>query len=172
MTQLLDKKQIDEAISRIADMIIAGSGDEIVILGIRDRGEVLSERLAKLITSRSGKTAFSGALDITLYRDDITEPSGAMRAVQPSHIPCPLNGKEIILADDVLHTGRSCRAALDAIVTYGRPRLIKLAVLIDRGGREYPIQADYTGVKLQVRDDQKVRVTFEEYSDSDQAVLE
>lgn len=173
MTEILGKKQIAECIDRIADMIIEDAGQDCVILGIRSRGEEFGRRIANAISAKTGSEVASGTLDITLYRDDIVEPGvGSMRPVKPSVIPCPLTDRSIVLADDVLHTGRSCRAALDAIVAYGRPKMIKLAVLVDRDGREYPIQADYSGVSVDITDDETVKVRFEESDGVENVIIE
>ena len=173
MKLLLDSSQVSQAIEKMASQIInslAGQND-FVVLGIRCRGEILGKRLAKSLSEKLGKEVLSGTLDITLYRDDFNDPQSEVpRAVGITEIPCDIDGKIIILADDVLHTGRSCRAALDAIVAYGRPAVIRLGVLIDRGQREYPIQADYVGYSADVRPEEKVRVKFVESDGKDEVL--
>ena len=121
--------------------------DPLNIVGIRTRGEVLAERLAKTLAAKGFNRIGRGVLDITLYRDDLSEV-GPRPLVRPTRIDIDIDGKPLLLVDDVLFTGRSIRAALDALSDFGRPGAIRLAVLVDRGGRELPIQPDYVGLKL------------------------
>ncbi len=144
--QFLDESALNAAINQIADGIISKHGDagSIALIGIPSRGVELASRLAKAISARAGKTPFSGAIDISMHRDDM-DSRRVVHAVQPTSLPASLEHTTVILVDDVLHSGRTCRAAMDALSSFGRPRRIEYAVLIDRGLRELPIAADYTG---------------------------
>jgi pyrimidine operon attenuation protein/uracil phosphoribosyltransferase len=175
MKTILNAKQINETITalvrRIADE--DRSDAELAIVGIRSRGEVLAQRLAAELSRACGRTILCGALDITLYRDDINDPQGSGQpVVRTTEIPFDLEAKTVVLVDDVLFTGRSTRAALDALIALGRPRAIRLAVLIDRGGREYPIQADYTGHRTDVEPEQHIHVRLVESDGKDEVVVE
>ena len=142
----------------------------LAIIGIRTRGEILAERLAEHL-GRDGERGGSlerGVLDITFYRDDLSRRKGAP-LVRATEIDFDLDDLTVLLVDDVLHTGRSIRAALDAIMDFGRPRAIRLAVLIDRGGRELPISADFVGRHLEVGDDLRVQVHLTEHDGEDGA---
>lgn len=142
------------------------------IVGIRTRGEVLAQRLTESLGKRGYAHVGRGVLDITLYRDDLSEV-GPKPMVRPTHIDIDINGTPLVLVDDVLFTGRSIRAALDALSDFGRPSAIRLAVLIDRGGRELPIQADYVGLALaDVPQDHRVNVRFQETDGRDEIVVE
>lgn len=143
----------------------------ISLVGIRTRGEVLAQRLHAKLTSRGLTHIERGVLDITLYRDDLSEV-GPRPLVRPTRIEAAIDGKPLVLVDDVLFTGRSVRAALDALADYGRPSAIRLAVLVDRGGRELPIQADFVGLRLdQVRADERVYVKLTETDATDEIVV-
>lgn len=126
-------------------------GVPLAVVGIRSRGEVLAQRLVDRLHRLGAERIDVGTLDITLYRDDLAE-RGPQAVLRKTDIPFDIDGRFIILMDDVLHTGRSVRAALDALVDLGRPRAIRLAVLVDRPGRELPIQADYVGVRVSQED--------------------
>ena len=169
----LDAAQMAEAIKRLAlDILRALRPDEaFVLVGIRSRGLPLAERLALELREASGRPAPVGALDITLYRDDLTEKAGTP-IVRPTEIPFTLKDRTVILVDDVLFTGRTIRAALDALLDHGRPNRVVLAVLIDRGGRELPIQADFTGRLLEVGHDQRVSVRIQEVDGEDGVFIE
>ena len=146
---VLDAEGIQRAIIRIAHEILEfhhGTHD-LVLVGVRTRGVHLAERLQKQIHSIEGVTLPLGLLDITLYRDDLRE-IGPRPEVRQTEIPFNITGQKVVLIDDVLYTGRTVRAALDALTDYGRPLLIQLAVLIDRGHRELPIKADYVGKNI------------------------
>ena len=145
-TVLMDSQAIKRALIRIAHEIVEKNKgvSDIVLVGIRTRGVPLAERLAAEIQSIEGIALPVGILDITLYRDDLSSMNH-QPVVHQTQIPADINGKTIILVDDVLFTGRTIRAALDAIIDLGRPRSIQLAVLVDRGHRELPIRADYVG---------------------------
>jgi pyrimidine operon attenuation protein/uracil phosphoribosyltransferase len=142
------------------------------VIGIRTRGETLARRLAAGLKERGFSRIGRGVLDITLYRDDLSE-IGPKPMVRPTHIDIDLNAKPLLLVDDVLFTGRSIRAALDAISDFGRPSVIRLSVLVDRGGRELPIQADFIGLKQSdVPPDHRVNVRLSEVDGKDEIVVE
>jgi len=133
--------------------------EDIALIGIQHKGFYLAEKIAELIKSKTKISVPTGSIDISMYRDDI----GTRRSISKiyeTNIPFDVEGKAIILVDDVLHTGRTIRAALDAITDYGRPALIRLAILIDRGGREFPIAADYVGKIKKISKNMKVTVNF------------
>jgi pyrimidine operon attenuation protein/uracil phosphoribosyltransferase len=135
-----------EQLARDVTTAYPPSRGPIVVVGIRTRGEVLAERLAQLLHTAGHTQIGRGVLDITLYRDDLSE-IGPRPTVRPTRLNADINGKPLILVDDVLFTGRTVRAALDALADFGRPSAIRLAVLVDRGGRELPIQPDYVGLR-------------------------
>jgi pyrimidine operon attenuation protein / uracil phosphoribosyltransferase len=143
----------EEDVGKFIDHLVAGissdfqSGAPLNVVGIRTRGETLAGRIASLLEKRHSGSLGRGVLDITLYRDDLSE-IGPRPMVRPTRIDIDLDGRPLLLVDDVLFTGRSVRAALDALSDFGRPSVIRLAVLVDRGGRELPIQPDYVGLKL------------------------
>ena len=171
MRQVLDSSDIDRALTRIAHEIVEGNrgAQDLVILGIPTRGAVLAERIASRISQFEGIPVPSGALDVTLYRDDLQmQPT---RALLPTDIPTGgIDDKAVVLVDDVLYSGRTVRAALDALTDIGRPRVVRLAVLIDRGHRQLPIRPDHVGKNLPTSLVQKVRVRLAE-SDGLDAVL-
>ncbi len=168
---LMDKSALDEAIDKMAREVIALQPDasRLVLVGIRTRGIHLAERLKAHLEKLCRCSVPIGVLDITLYRDDLST-LGQQPLVGPTQLPFDVEGREIVLVDDVLYTGRTIRAALDAIVDYGRPRRIILAVLVDRGCREYPIQADVAAMKIETNYHQNVKVRFNEI-DGDENVL-
>ncbi|MGH9361224.1 MAG: bifunctional pyr operon transcriptional regulator/uracil phosphoribosyltransferase PyrR [Thermoanaerobaculia bacterium] len=160
-TTLLDAEQMARAIRRMAGEIVErnrGVGD-LVLVGIRTRGVPLAEALAAEIQRMEGTEVPLGALDITLYRDDLSLVA-AQPIVRESRLPVPIDDRVIVLCDDVLYTGRTVRAALDQLVDYGRPRQVQLAVLVDRGHRELPIQADFVGKRVPTARDEVVEVSF------------
>jgi len=170
--QIMDAAGISRAITRIAHEIAErnkGVGD-IVLVGLRSRGVDLARRLALKLEEIEGVKVSVGALDITLYRDDlgraVTQP-----VVRRTEIPFPVNDKKVVLVDDVLYTGRSCRAAMDALMDLGRPRLIQLAVLVDRGHRELPIRADYVGKNVPTSHQEQVQVLLAEEDGVDRVVI-
>lgn len=169
----LDATQMDEALRRVAREIAdrIPAEEAFVLLGIRTRGLPLAERLGLALMDTLGRVAPVGALDITLYRDDLTEKAGAP-IVRPTEIPFSLKEKTVVLVDDVLYTGRTIRSALDALLDHGRPRKVLLAVLVDRGGRELPIQADFAGATLAVPDGQRISVRLREIDGEDGVYLE
>jgi pyrimidine operon attenuation protein / uracil phosphoribosyltransferase len=159
---VLDADQIARACARMAHQILeANQGAKgLVLLGIPTRGVVLAERLAKAMADVEGVSIPTGALDVTMYRDDLRrQPT---RAVGHTHLPIEVDDAVVVLVDDVLFSGRTVRAALDALGDLGRPRAVRLAVLIDRGHRELPIRADHVGKNLPTAADERVSVRLEE----------
>ncbi len=160
--KIMDKDAIEKALIRISHEILERNKDagDLAIVGIRKRGEYLARRIADHVKKISGGKIPIGALDITLYRDDLTQVS-EQPLVHATEIDFNIDGKQIILVDDVLYTGRTIRCALDALIDFGRPAEIQLAVLIDRGHRELPIRADYVGknVPTSLNEDIEVRLT-------------
>ena len=156
--QVLDDRAIDRALVRMAAEIVerAQGAADLVLVGIRTRGVPLAARLCAKIEHIEGHAPLSGALDITLYRDDVAESPRAL--VRSTDLPFDVTGRTIVLVDDVLYTGRTVRAALDALMDHGRPKAVRLAVLCDRGGRELPIRADYAGVVVDAAPSEKVIV--------------
>lgn len=171
-TQVLDPEAIRRAITRIAHEIIEQheGTQNLAIVGIRTRGAVLAERLGKAISEIDGVEIPVGALDITLYRDDLTT-IGPNPVVHQTEIPFEPADQKIVLVDDVLFTGRTVRAALDALVDYGRPAKIELAVLVDRGHRELPIRPDFVGKNLPTSAEEVVIVRLMETDGADEVVI-
>ena len=175
MKVILNSEQIERILDEQARSIISETPPkvEIAVIGIRSRGEILAQRLAGKLSKKLKKETPCGALDITLYRDDLNSPrSGSGPQVRTTEIGFDINDKLIILYDDVLYTGRSTRAALDALIDLGRPKAIKLAVLVERAGREFPIQADYVGHKADVKPGKQVQVNLVESDEIDQVIIE
>ncbi len=175
MKVLLNAKQIEQILKKLATRIVADTPDniEIAVIGIRSRGEIIAQRLAGILSEKIGGDVPCGTLDITLYRDDLNSPKGnSQPKVRTTEIGFDIDGKIIILVDDVLHTGRSTRAAMDALIDLGRPKAIRLAVLVDRTGREYPIQADYAGYTTNAKPGKLVHVLLKESDDKEQVVVE
>ncbi|MGA3083530.1 MAG: bifunctional pyr operon transcriptional regulator/uracil phosphoribosyltransferase PyrR [Thermodesulfobacteriota bacterium] len=169
----LNAKGIQEALNRMAAQMVIDSPEteRLVLIGIRTGGAFLADRIQKLIQAQKGTAVSTGALDITLYRDDWTRINHKP-IVGKTEVPVCLDDKTIILVDDVLYTGRTVRAALDALIDFGRPRRISLAVLVDRGGRELPISADYFGLRLDAKPGERVNVYLTEMGKKDQVVVE
>jgi pyrimidine operon attenuation protein/uracil phosphoribosyltransferase len=164
------KRSIDALVDRIAKSF--SSQTLLNIVGIRTRGEVLAERLAQALRSRGFSQIGRGVLDITLYRDDLSE-IGPKPIVRPTEINVGIDNTPLLLVDDVLFTGRSIRAALNALSDFGRPSAIRLAVLVDRGGRELPIHADFVGLTRQdVPRDHRVNVRLAEIDGRDEILVE
>ena len=160
MSRILGKNEMDAGIAKLAEQIREGAGDgRIALIGIRSRGDEVAERVKKLLED-GGRELDYGVLDISLYRDDF-EHLHENPKLQGSEIEFPLEGAHLILVDDVLFTGRTIRAALDALSDYGRPAKVELAVLIDRGHRELPIQPDYVGIALDTARHDHVYVSLE-----------
>ena len=171
---IMDSETITRALSRIAHEILERNkgAKELRIIGIRRRGIHLARRLADKIQELEGIRPPLGTLDITLYRDDFRRRSD-WPSVKKTEIPFPVEDKNVILVDDVLYTGRTTRAAIEAIMDYGRPASIQLAVLVDRGGhRELPIQADYVGIKVTTMRTQKVDVLLRELDERDEVIVD
>lgn len=160
---ILDEHAVDRTLRRMADEIIESNGgtDNLVVVGIRRRGVQLAERIVKMIQASDGGTVPLGALDITLYRDDL-QTIGPRPVVGATSLPGSIERANVVIVDDVLYTGRTIRAALDELADFGRPSRIRLAVLIDRGGRELPIQPDVVGKTVEVRGADRVDVLVEE----------
>ena len=169
---VMDAEKIDRALTRIAHEILERHRDveDLVLVGIRTRGVPLAGRLEGKIATIEGKVIPVGILDITLYRDDLTTV-GPHAVLKETKIHFPIDGKKIILVDDVLFTGRTIRAALDGLMDFGRPRLIQLAVLVDRGHRELPIRADYVGKNVPTSLEEMVQVRLQEEDDKDEVLI-
>ncbi len=171
---VLDEQSIGRALTRIAHQIIEKNKgiDESILVGIRTRGIYLAERLAAKIEEIEGKSIPVGEIDITLYRDDLSKKTDNQEPlVKGSDIPVEISDKIVILVDDVLYTGRTVRAGLDALMDIGRPAAIQLAVLVDRGHRELPIRADYVGKNVPTSSDEKIVVELAEVDQVDQVSI-
>jgi pyrimidine operon attenuation protein / uracil phosphoribosyltransferase len=169
--QLLGADDIRRAIARVAHEVVernAGT-DSLVLVGLRTRGIPLARRLQQRIKEFEGDEIPLGELDITLYRDDVHQR--APRALSPTSIPVDIANKTVVLVDDVLYTGRTIRAALDALIDLGRPQAIQLVCLVDRGHRELPIRPDYVGKNVPTSRHEKVAVRLEEIDGVDEVVL-
>lgn len=171
-TELMDEDGIRRALTRIAHEIVEKNRgvDDLMLVGIRSRGVPIAERIAAEIKNIEGVRPPVGILDITLYRDDLSTMA-YQPVVRPTTMPVDISGKTIILTDDVLFTGRTIRAALDALIDMGRPHIIQLAVLIDRGHRELPIRADYVGKNVPTALKETVSVKLKETDGSDRVML-
>jgi pyrimidine operon attenuation protein/uracil phosphoribosyltransferase len=175
---LLDADGLGRTLSRIAHEIIEGNPDldDVALVGIQTRGVPLARRLARLIEERAGEAPELGAVDITFYRDDVRVRGGEaplhpQPLVRATQLDFPLEGRTVILVDDVLYTGRTIRAAIDALIEYGRPDRVQLAVLADRGHRELPIRPDYVGKNLPTARGDRVQVELNEIDEIDRVVL-
>lgn len=168
----LDARQMDATLRQLAGGILDRLGTEadIVLLGIRSRGLPLAERMGIMLQELRGRAVPVGSLDITLYRDDLTEKAG-MPIVRPTEIPFSLKDRVVLLVDDVIYTGRTVRAALDALADLGRPARIQLAVLIDRGHRELPIRADFVGKNVPTASDEVIETRLREVDGGDDGVF-
>lgn len=167
---LHQRKAIDAELKRLAAEITRGEAQPPALIGIRTHGVTVARRLADAIEAAGLPRPDLGAIDITLYRDDLA--GRALPQVHGSEIPFDIEGRRVVLVDDVLFTGRTVRAALTELADYGRPRRIQLCVLVDRGHREVPICADFTGFKVETRPDQRIKVRLgESGSDTDAVVL-
>ncbi|MBA3432969.1 MAG: bifunctional pyr operon transcriptional regulator/uracil phosphoribosyltransferase PyrR [Actinobacteria bacterium] len=175
---LLDADAISRALSRIAHELIEGSSDldRVALVGIQTRGVPLASRLRWLVEERSGVELPLGALDITFHRDDVhvrdgVRPPGRQPIVRATSIPFPPEGMTVVLVDDVLYTGRTIRAAIDALLDFGRPARVQLAVLVDRGHRELPIRPDYVGKNLPTARNERIQVELVEVDEIDRVLL-
>nr|WP_041667554.1 bifunctional pyr operon transcriptional regulator/uracil phosphoribosyltransferase PyrR [Acetohalobium arabaticum] len=169
---ILDQEGIQRALTRIAHEILEKNKglDDLAVIGIRTRGVPLAERIAEKITEIEGEEVPVGILDITLYRDDLTTVA-QQPIVHQTEIPFDITDKKVVLVDDVLYTGRTVRASLDALIDLGRPRAIQLAILIDRGHRELPIRADFVGKNLPTSQEEVVEVKLKEVDDAEEVIL-
>jgi pyrimidine operon attenuation protein/uracil phosphoribosyltransferase len=171
-TIILDARSMARALQRMAVEVLESAPDpaDLVLIGIQRRGVELADRLAKLIEKDEGVVVPRGALDITLYRDDL-EMVGPKPVIGETRLPTDLTGRHAVIVDDVLYTGRTVRAALDELADFGRPRRISLCVLVDRGGRELPIQPDIVGKQVKVRPGERVEVLVEELDGRDEVAV-
>ncbi len=175
MPVVMDADRMARTLTRIAHEIVERNHgvDDVAIVGIRTRGVVIAERLATILAGITGRTIPAGAVDITLYRDDLMRHTvGPQPLVRRTEIPFKIDDHKIVLVDDVLFTGRTVRAALDAIIDYGRPKAIQLVVLVDRGHRELPIKADYVGKNLPTSIAESVQVRLVEVDGRDEVAIE
>jgi pyrimidine operon attenuation protein/uracil phosphoribosyltransferase len=180
---LLDGEAITKSLSRIAHELIernaapSGPGlERVALVGIHARGAPLASRLRRLVEERSGESLALGALDITFHRDDVhlrqgARPPGRQPVVRATSIAFPIEGMTVVLVDDVLYTGRTIRAAIDALLEFGRPARVQLAVLVDRGHRELPIRPDYVGKNLPTGRDERIQVELVEIDERDGVYL-
>jgi pyrimidine operon attenuation protein/uracil phosphoribosyltransferase len=169
----MDASAVEGALERLAGEIAAKTADfdgPLALVGVRTRGVPLSQRLARKIEAATGRPPELGVLDITLYRDDLTTV-GEQPIVRRTELPFSVDDAWVVLVDDVLYTGRTVRAAITALVDFGRPRTIQLLVLVDRGWRELPIHADYAGTTVETTREQRVRVRVSEEDGRDEVVL-
>ena len=175
MPVVMDADRVSRSLARIAHEILERNRtlEELALIGIRSRGVPLARRLAATIRDISGHDVPTGALDITLYRDDLMRHAiGAQPLVRSTEIPFTIDDKRILLVDDVLYTGRTIRAALDALIEFGRPKSIQLVVLVDRGHRELPIKADYVGKNLPTSPSESVQVHLTEIDGKDEVEIQ
>jgi pyrimidine operon attenuation protein / uracil phosphoribosyltransferase len=170
VSELLDGVAMGRVLRRMAFEVVERAGPDAYFVGIRTGGALLAERMVKLLSESGERHPVLGAVDITLYRDDVflglPKPE-----IGPTDLPESIEGRTVVLVDDVLFTGRTIRAAMDVLADYGRARAVQLAVLVDRGRRELPIQPDYVGVRTQTTADQSVRVMLSERGEPDRVVL-
>ncbi len=168
---VMDADAIRRSLHRIAHEIVERNRGvaDVVVIGIVSKGDVLARRLAAILSELEGRSVPSGTLDVTLHRDDLrTRPPDAQRS--PSEVP-QVDGKVVVLVDDVIYQGRTARAAMDALMDFGRPRAIQLAVLVDRGHRELPIRPDYVGKNVPTSEEERVELLVLERDGVDQAVI-
>ena len=170
--RLMSASEIERTLVRLAHEVVEKSnGSEgLVMIGIKRRGVPLAQRLAKLISAIEKHPIETGTLDIQFYRDDLST-ADARPVVTPGALGCEIVGKDVVLCDDVLYTGRTVRAALDALFDHGRPRRVQLAVLIDRGHRELPIEAQYIGKRVPTSSREIIEVKFQEVDQDEQVLL-
>ncbi len=169
---VLNREDIRRAITRIAHEIVERNHgcDGIVLIGVHTRGVPIAKRIAANISLFEQAEVLVGDLDISLHRDDLLSLD-VQPVLRPTNIPTDIEGKRIVLVDDVLYTGRSIRAAIDALIEFGRPQYIQLVVLVDRGHREIPIRADYVGKNMPTSRDEQVEVRLEEIDGTDEVVI-
>jgi pyrimidine operon attenuation protein/uracil phosphoribosyltransferase len=175
MPVVIDADRMARTLTRIAHEIVERNQgvEQLAVVGIRTRGDVIARRLARSLFEITHEQVPTGALDITLYRDDLMRHTvGPHPLVRKTEIPFSIDDRKIVLVDDVLYTGRTVRAALDALIDFGRPKAIQLVVLVDRGHRELPIKADYVGKNLPTSLRESVRVRLQETDGIDEVVIE
>ena len=175
MPVVMDADRIGRTLTRIAHEIVERNRgmDDVALVGVRTRGDHLARRLGRILRDITGRDVPTGVLDITLYRDDLMRHAvGPQPLVRRTDIPFSIDDRRILLVDDGLYTGRTTRAALDALIDFGRPRAIQLIVLVDRGHRELPIKADYVGKNLPTAPDESVQVYLQESDGHDEVVLQ
>src|SRR6186997_3010441 len=173
-TVVMDADRIGRTLTRIAHEIVERNKgvEDLALVGVRTRGVHIARRLARALREITGQPVPTGALDITLYRDDLMRQAvGPQPLVRKTDIPFSIDDRIILLVDDVLYTGRTVRAALDALIDFGRPQAIQLVVLVDRGHRELPIKADYVGKNLPTSRRESVQVRLEEVDGDDEVVI-
>jgi len=170
----MSASEVERTLIRLAHEILEKNNgvEDLALVGIRRRGVPLAERLAKIIQRIEKKPVLLGTLDITLYRDDLSSDAlGAKPVVQKTEMEIPITGKSVVLVDDVLYTGRTTRAAMDALFRSGRPKRLQLCVLIDRGHRELPIEAAFVGRAVQTTENQMIEVKLREVDDAEKVLL-
>ena len=175
MPVVMDADRIGRTLTRIAHEIVERNKgtDDLALVGVRTRGVPIARRIARTLREITGHEVPTGSLDITLYRDDLMRHAvGPQPLVRRTDIQFSIDDRKILLVDDVLYTGRTTRAALDALIDYGRPKAIQLIVLVDRGHRELPIKADYVGKNLPTAPEESVQVRLVEVDGEDEVVLE
>jgi pyrimidine operon attenuation protein/uracil phosphoribosyltransferase len=175
MPVVMDADRISRALTRIAHEIVERNRgvEQIALVGVRSRGVPLARRVARALKQITGDDVATGALDITLYRDDLMRNQvGPQPLVRRTEIPFSIDNRVIILVDDVLYTGRTTRAALDALIDFGRPKAIQLVVLVDRGHRELPIKADYAGKNIPTARHESVQVRVQEVDGADEVLVQ
>ncbi len=171
-SELMDHQAINRSLQRLTHEILEHNRGiiNLVIVGIRNRGDVLAKRIIESIREIEGHDVALGVLDITLYRDDFQRITDSP-VIQDTDIPFDITEKKVVLVDDVLYTGRTIRAALDALIDFGRPAQIQLAVLVDRGHREFPIKADYVGKNIPTSEGEEIQVQLSELDGEDKVLL-
>jgi pyrimidine operon attenuation protein/uracil phosphoribosyltransferase len=175
MPIIMDADRISRALTRIAHEIVERNRgvDNIALVGVRSRGVPLAKRIARALAQITGDQVATGALDITLYRDDLMRHQvGPQPLVRRTEIPFSIDDRTIVLVDDVLYTGRTTRAALDALIDFGRPKAIQLVALVDRGHRELPIKADYVGKNVPTSQQESIQVRLLELDGTDEVIID
>ena len=169
----MSQEDVRRALTRVAHEILEHNrgAEDLVIVGIHTRGVYLARRIAASLAEFEGVEVPVATLDVSLYRDDLRVRDQSQTKLQPTDIPIGIQGKRVVLVDDVLYTGRTIRAAMDALVDFGRPQLIQLAILLDRGHRELPIRADYVGQNLPTAIEERVKVRLLETDGADEVAL-